>query len=240
MAHAHVGPEELRQTFEAIRRHHGYAVAACRCSRRSTLASNADLIHIRDQLSRPNLHSRDQVLRRSSPVPQTSGVYFWFFKALPEIVPTEGCCQFDDLSLLYVGIAPRAPPADGSLSKGQTLRKRIRTHYRGNAASSTLRLTLGCLLSKRLDIELRRVASGVKLAFGREGEQRLSGWMEENAFVCWSAHPEPWAVERNLIACLNTPLNIQGNQDHPFCAALREAREAARQRARQLPVLGRS
>ncbi|WP_394816236.1 GIY-YIG nuclease family protein [Streptomyces mooreae] len=38
----------------------------------------------------------------------------------------------------------------------QNLRKRVRYHYRGNAAGSTLRLTLGCLLG----LELRRVGSG--------------------------------------------------------------------------------
>ncbi|MEU1194017.1 GIY-YIG nuclease family protein [Streptomyces sp. NPDC005859] len=38
----------------------------------------------------------------------------------------------------------------------QNLRKRVRYHYRGNAAGSTLRLTLGCLLG----LDLRRVGSG--------------------------------------------------------------------------------
>ncbi|WP_386143941.1 GIY-YIG nuclease family protein [Streptomyces yanii] len=38
----------------------------------------------------------------------------------------------------------------------QNLRTRVRYHYRGNAAGSTLRLTLGCLLG----LELRRVGSG--------------------------------------------------------------------------------
>jgi hypothetical protein len=46
-------------------------------------------------------------------------------------------------SLQYVGIAPRHMRPRVSR---QSLRTRIRYHFRGNAAGSTLRLTLGCLL----------------------------------------------------------------------------------------------
>jgi len=45
-------------------------------------------------------------------------------------------------------------------------------------------LTLGCLLSEELDIELRRVGSGKRMTFA-EGEGVLSQWMADNAFVCW-------------------------------------------------------
>ncbi|MER6923283.1 GIY-YIG nuclease family protein [Streptomyces spiralis] len=55
--------------------------------------------------------------------------------------------------------------------------RRGRYHYRGNAAGSTLRLTLGCLFG----LELRRVGSGTRLTFGRVGEARLSQWMAANA-----------------------------------------------------------
>ena len=47
-------------------------------------------------------------------------------------------------------------------------------HYRGNAEGSTLRLTLGCLLSVELDTVLRRVRSGKRTTFGPQ-EARL-GW----------------------------------------------------------------
>lgn len=62
----------------------------------------------------------------------------------------------------------------------QNLRKRVRYHYRGNAAGSTLRLTLGCLLG----MELRRVGSGKRMTFGKAGETALSQWMAENTRVC--------------------------------------------------------
>jgi hypothetical protein len=50
------------------------------------------------------------------------------------------------LALLYVGISPKPPSAVGTPSR-QTLRSRLRYHFRGNAEGSTLRLSLGCLFS---------------------------------------------------------------------------------------------
>lgn len=54
--------------------------------------------------------------------------------------------------LLYVGISPKAPPSNGGAPSRSTLRKRLQTHYRGNAEGSTLRKTLGCLLAGQPDI----------------------------------------------------------------------------------------
>ncbi|WP_323183900.1 MULTISPECIES: GIY-YIG nuclease family protein [unclassified Streptomyces] len=55
-------------------------------------------------------------------------------------------------------------------TSAQNLRKRVRYHYRGNAAGSTLRLTLGCLLG----LELRRVGSGKRMTSGKAGEAAMS------------------------------------------------------------------
>ena len=110
-------------------------------------------------------------------MPAAAGVYAWFFRALPHPdIDTSSCVVVDGLPLLYVGIAPKAPPAAPRPPSRQTLRTRVRYHYRGNAYGSTLRLTLGCLLADQLGIELRRVGSGTRLTFG-DGEQALSEWM---------------------------------------------------------------
>ncbi|MET8121086.1 GIY-YIG nuclease family protein [Micromonospora sp. NPDC005189] len=74
--------------------------------------------------------------------------------------------------LLYVDISPKAPPGNGRPPSRQTIRGRIRYHYRGNAAGSTLRLTLGSLLAGELGIGLRRVGSGNRLTFGQIAEKR--------------------------------------------------------------------
>lgn len=87
------------------------------------------------------------VLSRPSPVPAASGVYGWWFRELPADIDTSGCAAKDGLILLYTGISPKKPPSNGKPPSSQQLRKRITTHYTGNAAGSTLRLTLGCLLA---------------------------------------------------------------------------------------------
>lgn len=104
------------------------------------------------------------------------------FQRGPARSATEKCVVRDGLTLLYVGIAPKAPPMNGRPSSKQTLRGRIRYHMNGNAESSTLRLTLGCLLSSQLGIDLRRVGSGTRMTFA-DDEARLNDWLAENAFV---------------------------------------------------------
>jgi len=141
-----------------------------------------------------------------------------------------------ELTLLYAGLAPKAPPKNGSPPSSQSLRSRFRHHLRGNAAGSTLRLTLGCLLAERLGIELRRTGSGKRLTFGRAGESALSAWMDENAFVCWTLCEQPWILEAEVIRSVNLPLNLDQNRHHAFWSVLRACRAAARARARTLPV----
>ncbi|MFD9498781.1 GIY-YIG nuclease family protein [Streptomyces sp. NPDC060035] len=168
------------------------------------------------------LWSAQQVLLRPSPVPAAAGVYGWHFKESPHPALAAG-------RLLYVGIAPRHM---SSRTSGQNLRKRIRYHYRGNAAGSTLRLTLGCLLG----LELRRVGSGSRLTFGKDGEAALSQWMAATAQVCWLEHDEPWIMESELISRLDLPLNLDQNRHNSFHGQLKELRAKARERARALPI----
>ncbi|MFG2434637.1 GIY-YIG nuclease family protein [Streptomyces sp. NPDC048508] len=169
------------------------------------------------------LWSAQEVLSRLCPVPAAAGVYGWHFEQAPNADLPAGL-------LLYVGIAPRYM---ANRTSTQTLRKRVRYHYRGNAAGSTLRLTLGCLLG----IELRRVGrSGTRMTFGKAGEAALSQWMAENARVCWIEHDEPWTLESELISQLDLPLNLDQNRHNPFHSRLKELRSQARKRARELAV----
>ena len=50
--------------------------------------------------------SRPAVLTRPCPVPNTAGIYAWYFRAIPPDVPIDDCHMHDGLTLLYVGIAP--------------------------------------------------------------------------------------------------------------------------------------
>lgn len=69
------------------------------------------------------------------------------------------------------------------------------------------------------------------------GEQTLSEWMGQNAFVCWVECSEPWSIEEQAIGSLVLPLNIDQNHRHCFCATLKKIRSAARDRAKLLPIL---
>lgn len=182
-------------------------------------------------LLRPErLWSRGECLVRECPVPRTAGIYAWFFRVVPPGVPAEDCHQALGATLLYTGISPRQPAALSGRPSRQTLRSRIRNHYRGNAAGSTLRLTLGCLLAREVGVSLRRVGRGDRCTFG-EGEAQLSEWMARNALVAWLPTAEPWRLEQSLIRSVSLPLNLQQNQRHPFHARLSVLRREARVRA---------
>ena len=170
-------------------------------------------------LTPTKLWTRTEVLARPCPVPASAGVYAWFFDSCPQGVPTEGLVRSAGLALLYVGISPKPPSTVGTPSR-QTLRSRLRYHFRGNAEGSTLRLSLGCLLSQSLGIELRRVGSGRRMTFGA-GERVLSDWLERNARVAWLACDEPWRIEEQMIHSVSLPLNFDQNRHHGFHWSLR-------------------
>ena len=187
-------------------------------------------------LTPDKLWTRAEVLSKPCPVPREGGVYGWYFDAVPPGIVAADHHTVGKASLLYVGISPKAPPKNGAKPSKQTMRERIRYHYQGNAEGSTLRLTLGCLLSEELDIELRRVGSGKRMTFA-EGEGILSQWMADNAFVCWQQDDAPWLRERELIEELPLPLNLDANKSNPFAATVSGLRHSAREVARQLPVV---
>ena len=187
-------------------------------------------------LNPARVFSRDEVLSRPSVVPAASGVYGWWFRAVPALIDTTECRKHDGLVLLYVGISPRRPPASGQAASRQDVRQRLWMHYAGNAEGSTLRKALGCLLAGQLGIQLRRVGSGRRKTFA-DGEQLLSAWMSENAFVSWVIRERPWELEHDLIAAVDLPLNLEGNIEHRFHPDLTQARARCVAQANALPVL---
>jgi hypothetical protein len=187
-------------------------------------------------LLHPDVLQGPSVLDRPSPVPRLAGIYAWYFAEVPPGVLTEGCHVALEHTLLYVGIAPKETRGATTRPSERTLHCRLGDHFRGNAEGSTLRLTLGCLLSDLLGIQLRRVGSGRRFTFTNAGEQILDAWMARNAKVTWAAVQKPWEVENALLATLPLPLNLQGNT-HPFVPILRQIRKAARARAQMLPIV---
>lgn len=150
-----------------------------------------------------------------------NGIYTWWFRNLPEYVPTTGNVV-GGFNLMYLGIGPARPTSK------QHLYGRLKNHLSPDSTKSTLRRSLGSLLSKPLSLRfvVSRVSAGNKLHFGLgEGEMRLSDWMTQNARIGWLEYRCPWDLEKRLIYSLNLPLNIEHNSHHPFYPTLRDLRD---------------
>lgn len=127
------------------------------------------------------LWCRDEVMRSPCPVPAVSGVYFWWFENIPSCVPLDSCITLDGYTLLYVGISP---DKKGKPNSRANLRTRIKMHYSGNAEGSTLRRTLGVLLSTESNYPLRRVGSGKRTTLLIQVSSGLmSGWETTQRFT---------------------------------------------------------
>jgi DNA-binding XRE family transcriptional regulator len=170
-------------------------------------------------LTTGRMWSRAEVLSGPSIVPDTSGIYGWYFRDLPAAELLTGCVQRHGLSLLYVGIAPK------HASSASTLRKRIvENHFKARRGLSTLRLTLALLLG----LETRHTKS-CNVVPTPQSQQRLSEWMSDHAFVVWTTAKAPWILEKLVISQLRPPLNLLGaNRAHPFYLHLKGLRHAAR------------
>lgn len=169
--------------------------------------------------------SRLRVLSRPSPVPQGPGIYAWWFRCMPDARITASSCEaVDGMHLLYVGISPENP---GSVSH---LRKRIRDHYRAKLSRSTLRRSLAAMLIDQLGLE--PVIEAGRLTLEGDGEETLSQWMSDNAFVAWHTHSRPWDVEEGIFRLVNLPLNIKDNARNPFRVELEMARAELGRRAK--------
>ena len=180
-------------------------------------------------LAPPRTWRVDELWDTSDVPPAEAGVYGMYFDRPPADAPVNDCVSDDGRHLLYVGIAPARP------GSRQTLRRRLRQHFRGNARSSTLRKTLGCLLQEELGLEFRRL-SARSARFTPDGEASLSAWMAEHVRVAWCKDPRPWLVEERLIAGLSLPLNLRGNERHPFHPVLRRRRAEMVASARERPI----
>ena len=174
--------------------------------------------------------ARSEILSKPNPIPMENGMYAWFFKEIPTNVPSVRCQKYKNMSLLYAGISPK------NETSSQNLRKRILTHYRGNAEGSTLRLTLGVFLCEKSGFELRRVGSGKRKTFTNLGEQWLDKWMDDNAFVGWVKHKYSWKIEKDILKHFSLPLNIQDNDHHEFSKKLSAIRTKAKKLAEKLPI----
>jgi GIY-YIG catalytic domain-containing protein len=202
------------------------------CRRSATHVGCSDAI-VHSPLARPARWRFAKVFVRDVDRPNIAMLRWECAPEDPPTVPTSDCFERCGGHLLYVGISPAT---NRNPRSRQTLRSRIRYHFRGNAAGSTLRRTLGVLLERTSGHALRRVGSGERHTLTTAGETWLNDWLAAHALVCWREHPAPWELEAELMRTQSFPLNIQGNEHHAFYPTLRRIRAEALARARQLPV----
>ena len=158
-------------------------------------------------------------------VPAETGVYAWFFE--PARLGIRGGYYevlVEGQALLYVGMVPSRRDSK------KKLRDRIRNHLRNTARQSTLRLSLGALLMEKLSLDPKARLDG-RVDFDAT-ESTLSGWISEHGSVSWVSHPAPWQIEGSLVRALGVPLNLYGNEGHPFFQILTSARARVREAAR--------
>lgn len=137
--------------------------------------------------------------------PASPGIYGWWVARGALDVPDASYQERDGHQLLYVGISPRRAASSG------TIRKRLIQHMTGNASQSTLRRTLGVLLTEQLGLTLG--IYGGRPTFGPDGEPHITAWLHENAKVAWVVDPAPWAVEDELLGSSVLALNLDGRSD---------------------------
>jgi hypothetical protein len=178
---------------------------------------SVDLAALLDHLSAKQSHVTDLE------APAAPGVYAFF------VIPDHGVPGItqpgDDP--LYIGI-----------SKNLAQRE-FDTHFAaGQSGFSTLRRSLGALLSNQLDLHARPRGTGASdsnyrcYRFDDQGEQRLSDWMAINLRVGIQPVANPKAIEKDLIALACPPLNLT-HWSNPDAPTIKTARKACVDEARR-------
>lgn len=186
-------------------------------------------INILDEIQKSLLHesklyTRGEINTKPFPIPSKPGFYAWFFKNIPEVIPTNNCFERDGFILLYLGISPSSKTSNANLLK------RIKNqHLNGNAAGSTLRLSLASLLGNTLNMSL--IKKGSRIFLGAD-EVKLDEWLDENARVAFIEYEQPWLYEASLIKQLDLPMNLEHNKEHAFYSTMKKIRSDARRKAR--------
>jgi len=90
----------------------------------------------------------------------------------------------------------------------------------------------------RLTLAALGVGSGAVLAAGPskvtlspEQEVQISEWISTNIDVSWVEAADPDRIEREVVATLQPPLNLEFNSGHPAYAQVKTARAELRLRS---------
>ena len=138
-------------------------------------------------------------------VPTLSGNYIFALRKnskLPDIGIPVIYTKFRDYEVIYVGLA------------STSLRDRdVEKHFNGNAGSSTLRKSLGCLFGYNLIPRDSHYNNNGKTKFNVTDESELSDWIKTNLLLFYYPNKEFDRIESLLIQALNPPLNLDKNHN---------------------------
>lgn len=138
-------------------------------------------------------------------VPTLSGNYIFALRKnskLPDIGIPVTYTKFRDYEVIYVGLA------------STSLRDRdVEKHFNGNAGSSTLRKSLGCLFGYNLIPRDSHYNNNGKTKFNVTDESELSDWIKTNLLLFYYPNKEFDRIESLLIQALNPPLNLDKNHN---------------------------
>lgn len=144
-------------------------------------------------------------------IPTAAGNYIVVFRegcGLPDTGHPVQMAKFRGMDILYTGVAG---PSSG-------LRRRITwAHFGNNAGRSTLRLSLGVLLGFTLVPRDAKNPGNGHVRFCPAEEARLTEWMKDNLLVYYFPNDDYEAMENELIATLNPPLNLSKNANPVNC-----------------------
>lgn len=156
-----------------------------------------------------------------SVVPPSSGIYAWWSDV--EISPGFSGISHPGnpaLQLAYVGI-------------GKSLYQRVISWHLGRSRNSSLRRTLGVLLTPAMGFTSRMGPKGKVLLGSPADEDRLTSWMHIHMSVTWWAVPSPDEdFERVVLKTMRPPLNVRNAPKSPARDAVNAAMAAARIAAR--------
>lgn len=186
----------------------------------------SDAVSVADALQGPAL-SVELVRQRRDLLPAKEGFYAWWSpRGAIATMPHLPHPLDEGLGLLYVGISP------SRVSSRRTVRSRVlENHLGGNISSSTFRFVLAALLLDK--IAIRPELRNNRYALAGEGERDLRAWQKDQLRLTWCECGEPWAIEQQVIALMQPPLNLAANATHAFYTDVRAARQELRRRANE-------
>ena len=186
-----------------------------------------DIRHIAAVLSDPDRAECPSTFPRDTMAASSPGLYSWWADSTAEALFAQ-VGYISTGQCIYIGQAGATQPSGKTSSA--TLKSRIlNNHIRGNASSSTFRLTISAILRDPLDLHLVKPESVTP-----DDNRRVSGWIRDHLRVTIMPVDDRNSlkkIEQEVIDMLDPPFNL----DKRHTTALRQHLKELRKRFREQP-----